>query len=131
MKKVFVCSPYRGDIEKNTKMAKRIARLLCKCGYLPILPHLYFPQFLREKDQPERILGIELGVELMKECDLIWLIGPVITNGMEYELLAAKELGIPVEIYDGEINQIKAKTLSLDDRVNEKFCDFVKGLNLV
>lgn len=128
MKKVFVCSPYRGDIEKNTKRAADSAKIICECGYIPIVPHLYFPQFLNENDQFERIRGIELGVELMKDCDLLWLLGPTITNGMEYELEAAKEICIPVRMYDEQLRQINPKNLILDERVDDHFRSIVKGL---
>ena len=130
MKKIFVCSPYRGDVEKNTKRAAQVARILCECGYIPVVPHLYFPNFLREDDQYERIRGIELGIELMKECDKIWLLGPKITNGMEYELETAKELQIPVEMYDEKLRKIKAKTLAIDDRMDDHVREILKGLEL-
>ncbi|WP_312339036.1 ssDNA-binding protein [Anaerospora hongkongensis] len=92
MKKIFVCSPYRGNIEKNTKRAVFAARVICGCGHIPVVPHLYFPQFLDDKDQFERIRGIEYGIELMKECDQLWLLGPEISKGMEYELEVAKDI---------------------------------------
>lgn len=74
MKKIFVCSPYSGNIEQNTKRAVFAAKVICNCGDLPIVPHLYFPRFLNENDQYERIRGIEYGIELMKTCDQLWLL---------------------------------------------------------
>ena len=129
MKKVFVCSPYRGDIEKNTKKAAYAARIICGCGYMPVVPHLYFPQFLDENDQHERIQGIELGIELMKDCDLIWLLGPEITAGMEYELEVAKEIRIPVILYDEKLRRLNTKTLILDEHVDDRFLRIINGLN--
>lgn len=128
MKKVFVCSPYSGDIEDNTKKAIHAAKIICGCGYIPIVPHLYFPRFLDENNEFERIRGIELGIELMKECDFIWLIGPEISAGMEYELEAAKEIGIPVKMYDEQLRSINPKTMMIDKRVDESFRSIVKGL---
>ena len=128
MKKVFVCSPYSGDIEENTKKASHAAKIICGCGYIPIVPHLYFPQFLDDDDEVERIRGIELGIELMKDCDFIWLIGPEISAGMEYELEAAKEIGIPVKMYDEQLRSINPKTMMIDKRVDESFRSIVKGL---
>ena len=128
MKKVFVCSPYSGDIEENTKKAIHAAKIICGCGYIPIVPHLYFPRFLDENNEFERIRGIELGIELMKDCDFIWLIGPEISAGMEYELEAAKEIGIPVKMYDEQLRSINPKTMMIDKRVDESFRSIVKGL---
>ncbi len=129
MKKICVCSPYRGNIEKITKRAVFAARVICNCGYIPVVPHLYFPQFLDDKDQFERIRGIEYGIELMKECDQLWLLGPEITKGMEYELEVAKEIRIPVCLYDEEFRRLSPKSLVLDERVDDRFLSIIKGLN--
>lgn len=128
MKKVFVCCPNQGALEKNTKQAVYAARIICGAGYVPIVPHLYFPKFLDDNDQHERIQGVELGVELMKVCDEIWLLGPNISAGMEYELESAKRLGIPVRMYDEQLREINPRTLILDDRVDNHFRNVVKGL---
>ena len=129
MKKVFVCSPYRGDIEANTKLAKFAATIINACHDLPIVPHLYFPQFLDENDQNERIQGIKLGVELMKGCDLIWVVGTKITSGMEYELNAAKEYKVPVRLYDENLCRIDPNTMLLDERLDADYRRIVKGLD--
>lgn len=129
MKKIFVCSPYRGNVEKNTKRAVFAARVICSCGHIPVVPHLYFPQFLDDKDQFERIRGIEYGIELMKECDQLWLLGPEITKGMEYELEVAKEIRIPVILHDEELRRLNPKTLVLDERVDDRFLRIINGLN--
>ena len=128
-KKIFVCSPYRGNIEKNTKKAVFAARFICNCGHIPVVPHLYFPQFLDENDQFERSCGIEYGIELMKVCDQLWLIGSEITKGMEYELEVAKEIRIPVSLYDEELRQLNPKTLFLDELLDDQFLSIMKGLN--
>ena len=43
---VYVCSPYSGDVEKNTARA----RSFCWCAVvkraIPVAPHLLFPQFM-------------------------------------------------------------------------------------
>ena len=129
MKKIFVCSPYRGNIEKNTNRAVFAARVICNCGHIPVVPHLYFPQFLDDKDQFARIRGIEYGIELMKECDQLWLLGPEISKGMEYELEVAKEIRIPVILHDEELRRLNPKTLVLDERVDDRFLRIISGLN--
>lgn len=100
MKKIFICSPYRGDVEKNVELARRVAHYAIYKGDIPIAPHLYFPQFLDEDSQADRIHGIKMGVQLMKDCDELWLVGTNITSGMEYELEEAKKIGIKVKLYD-------------------------------
>ena len=128
MEKVFVCSPMKGDVEKNLKLAKFAARVLINSGYIPIAPHLYFPQFLDDSDQYERIKGIKMGVELMKECDRMWIIGTTITNGMEYEINEAKKAKVPAILYDEKLRQIDPATILLDDRLDADYRRIVKGL---
>ena len=118
----------KGDVEKNLKLAKFAARVLINSGYIPIAPHLYFPQFLDDNDQYERIKGIKMGVELMKECDRMWIIGTTITNGMEYEINEAKKAKVPALLYDEKLRQIDPATILLDDRLDADYRRIVKGL---
>ncbi len=87
MKKVFICSPYRGDIEQNRLNALKYARHAVLEGYLPIVPHIYFTQFLDENSPEERAQGIALGIELMKYCNEMWVFGEP-TAGMQNEIKA-------------------------------------------
>ena len=58
---VYICSPYAGDIETNVVAARRYSRFAVEKGYIPIAPHLLFPQFLNDSDPNERELGLFLG----------------------------------------------------------------------
>ena len=116
MQKVFICSPYRGDIEHNVKVAKDAGRIAAKTGYVPIIPHLVFPQFLNDDLPDERILGIKLGAELLKASDMMWLIGSKVTKGMKYELEIAKKMRIPIRCYDERLDRITLDTLSIDEQ---------------
>ena len=42
----YVCSPFAGEVKNNTRKAKAYSRRLYELGYLPIAPHLLFPQFM-------------------------------------------------------------------------------------
>ena len=131
MKRVFICSPYRGDVERNVKAARNHARMAAIIGYCPIAPHLLFPQFLNDRDPEERIMGITLGVEQMKMCDEVWVFGSRISNGMGFELEKAKELGIPVRLYDNDGNRINPATMMIDDRISEEYRNAIRGLKFV
>ena len=72
MKKVFVCSPYRGDIEGNTKLAKKVGRLAACCDYVPIIPHLMYTGFLDDANPEDRIRGLTMSVELLACCDMLY-----------------------------------------------------------
>lgn len=92
MKKVFISSPYRGDVEHNTRMARAYSRMAYEEGCIPVAPHLLFPQFLNENDEVERAACIAMGLELMLDCDEMWAFGTA-TEGMEQEIRFAVEHG--------------------------------------
>ncbi|WP_270270448.1 DUF4406 domain-containing protein [Enterocloster clostridioformis] len=91
-KKVFICSPFRGDMEGNARKAAAYCRMACEQGYLPIAPHLLFPQFLNEGIEAERQLGISMGLELLLCCEEVWVFGEA-TEGMQAEIAFATEQG--------------------------------------
>ncbi|HIU77587.1 MAG TPA: hypothetical protein IAC62_16990 [Candidatus Pelethocola excrementipullorum] len=92
MKKVFISSPFRGDVEGNTKKARAYSRVAYEEGCIPVAPHLLFPQFLNENDERERASGIAMGLELLFDCDEVWVFGAA-TEGMEQEIRFAIEHG--------------------------------------
>lgn len=92
MKKVFICSPYRGDVKGNSEKARTYSRSAYEEGCLPIVPHLLFPQFLDESNEKERASGIAIGLELLLDCDEVWVFGTA-TEGMEQEIRFAVEHG--------------------------------------
>ena len=66
MKKIYICSPYRDNPEYNTKVALRAAEAVTMINCMPIVPHIYFTQFLDENNQDQRNFGINCGIELLK-----------------------------------------------------------------
>ena len=106
-KLVYICSPCRGDIEKNIEKAQRYCREAVELwdDVIPIAPHVYFTQFLDDTKQEDRAAGMDIGLSLLAMCDELWVYG--IENpseGMRSEieyatvedlLAAAKEKGEP------------------------------------
>jgi len=86
MKKVFICSPLRGDYQKNIENAKKYSRMAVLEGYIPITPHIYLTQFLDDKVKKERELALKINLELMDLCDEMWVFGNEITDGMRKEI---------------------------------------------
>ena len=97
---VFICSPYKRDINKSTTRAKRYGRFAISEGAVPIIPHLMYPQFLDEDDTGERAIGLEMGLRLLGVCHEIWVFGDVISSGMEVEINVARERKIPIKYHD-------------------------------
>lgn len=99
---VYICSPYTGDIEKNVSNARRYSRFAVQQGYLPITPHLLYPQFLDDGLQRERDLGMFFGIVLMSKCTEVWVFGERISNGMKIEIDRAKHKGYKVRYFSGD-----------------------------
>lgn len=98
IKKIFVSSPLRGDVEKNISNAKKYCKKVLKdTGNIPIAPHVYFTQFLDVKNEFENQLGIDLGFELLSDCDEMWVFQDNgISAGMKEEIKLAEKLRIPI-----------------------------------
>lgn len=89
--KVFICSPYRGNISQNISNARRYANEAVSEWLLPIVPHLYFPQFLNDNNPQERDMGIKMGIELLKDCEEVRVYWKP-TEGMTIEINEAVKL---------------------------------------
>lgn len=107
MKMVYICSPYRGDIEANTARAKRYCYFAHTQGVAPIAPHLHCPLFLDENLPDERQAGIEIGFEYLRRADELWCFGDRLTEGMELELQAAQHLKIPVRYFTDRCEEVQ------------------------
>lgn len=96
--KVYVCSPYSGDVKRNTKYAQELTKWALYRGYVPITPHLYIPQVLNDDNPDERALGIDVGRALLQSCDLVLVGGQYgISAGMAGEIREALRLCIPIK----------------------------------
>lgn len=133
MTKVYVCSPFRPVstnpkraekvLARNIRRAKFACELLTKLGYLPIAPHLYFPQFLDDNNPKERETGMMLGRELLCGCDELWVFGQHISEGMEAEIKQAKASDIPVRYCD-EPEKAVLKMLDICEEMLRKSKDY-------
>lgn len=96
---VFICSPFAGDMEGNTKRAREYSRFAVSKDCIPIAPHLLFPQFLEETDPAGRELGISFGLVLQSMCREMWVFGDTVSKGMAVEIKKAGERGIPIRYF--------------------------------
>lgn len=103
---VYICSPCRGDMEKNIIKAQNYCREAVELypDVVPIAPHVYCTQFLDDTNPDERAVGMEMWIALLDMCDELWVYG--IENpseGMQQEIEYATEHGITIrdvaEIY--------------------------------
>ena len=102
---IFICSPYRGDVEANKENARNYSRFAFEQGGIPFAPHLLFTQFLNDDVPEERDTGLCLGLELLARCNALWAFGTP-TMGMAMEIQEAKRLGIPVCRFDTDCQEV-------------------------
>lgn len=98
-KLAYICSPCRGDYQKNIENARRYCRAVMKHwpDVLPIAPHIYFTQFLDDTVEEERVRGMAAGIELLARCDEIIVFGlDKPSEGMRHEIEYAKKHAIPI-----------------------------------
>lgn len=134
MKKlVYICSPCRGDYEKNIDNAATYSHAAFTRGYIPITPHIYFTRFVDDTNSKERSMAMEAGSQLLLMCSEVWVFGldhP--SEGMQAEIAIAIRHGIP--IIDGdEILSGKKKPEHRDELDARLYCidaAIAKALNI-
>ena len=104
---VYICSPYSGDIERNTESARRYSRFAITQGYIPIAPHLLFPQFLDDTDPDERELGLFIGNVIMSKCAEVWVFGEYISSGMRGEINRAKQKNYRIRYFNKNCEEVQ------------------------
>lgn len=96
----FVISQFHADSEKQREFNKDFAKALAweiYCdGYVPVVPHLYFPQFLADEGR-ERQWGIMAGHRMMALCSRVFIatIDGHVSDGMLQDMEFATDLKIP------------------------------------
>lgn len=68
-KLIFVCSPFRWDVERNIQYARELCLQVLRDWDVPFAPHLLFPQFLDDTIEYERNMGISAWLIFMQKCD--------------------------------------------------------------
>jgi len=95
--RVFVCSPLRGDLEKNIALAKRLCQKVVQKGHASFAPHAFYTQFLDDNIEEERNIGIHAGMAFLKVCDELWVYDKKgISSGMQLEIDFCNKNGIKV-----------------------------------
>ncbi len=129
MKWVYIASPYRGDVKENTRKAKKYSKFaeikhcvpMCpftakkggqpKAGFCgaKVMSNIYFTRFLRDDDEYERSIGLNLALQMLKRCKEIWVFGDVISEGMQGEIKFAEEHNIPIRYFTDRCEEVSRK----------------------
>ena len=103
---VYVCSPLSGDVEGNQEAARRYCRYAVDSGYVPIAPHLFFPQFMDDADEQERSLALFMDIVLLSKCAELWVFGETVSKGMSIEIEKAKRKCKPIRYFTAECKEV-------------------------
>lgn len=102
---VYICSPYSGDIERNTENARRYSRFAVDQHCLPITPHIYFTQFMNDTIPDERETALFMNLVLMSKCAELWVFGDVISKGMKAEIDRAKRKHMKIRYFTEKMEE--------------------------
>lgn len=104
-KYVYVCAPFRnesaGVMLKNVDFASNCGRWLLHNGQVPIVPHLLtVGLFGYNNDAGELNDRVQAyNKYLIDKCDAIYVFGPHVSDGMQYEVNYCKQTSKPVFFY--------------------------------
>lgn len=106
---IYICSPYRGEVERNKEYARELTRLAVERGFSPVTVHLYMTEALDDNKPDERAKGMEAGQTILDNCKFI-LVGNRygISEGMKAEIKAAWKAG-KIFLTEGEAGKLTAK----------------------
>lgn len=117
---VYICSPLRGDYDKNTENAIAYCAAAFRNGYIPIAPHIYFPRFVDDRNAKERSMAMSAGKQMLLACSEVWVFGldhP--SEGMQEEIALAVRHGIPIrdgnEMILRDIREIKMRPMTAEE----------------
>ena len=102
-----VCSPYSGDIERNTANARMYSRFAVAKNTIPFAPHLLLPQYISEEH--ERGLAMFMNKVFLGKCDELWVFGNKITDGMEEEIELAGKMRKKIRYFSEDLQEVEAK----------------------
>lgn len=94
---VYICSAFSGDVEGNTKKARAYSRYAVDQGFIPIAPHLLFPQFMKEDS--ERDLAMFMDIAILSKCKELWVFGNP-TAGMQREIAYAERKQMTIKYFE-------------------------------
>lgn len=104
---VYVCSPYSGDIERNTANARMYSRFAVAKNTIPFAPHLLLPQYISEEH--ERGLAMFMNKVFLGKCDELWVFGNKITEGMAEEIELAGKMRKKIRYFSEDLQEVEEK----------------------
>ena len=105
---VYICSPYRGDTEKNTEKARKYSSFAVESKAIPMTPHLLYPQFMDDSNPEERYLATHvINYVLIGKCQEVWVFGEDISEGMGREIALAEKRRMKIRYFTETMEEAK------------------------
>lgn len=101
---VYICSPYSGNIEKNTANARMYSRFAVAKKTIPFAPHLLLPQYISEEN--EHGLAIFINKVFLGKCDELWVFGSEVSAGMSEEIQFAGKMRKKIRYFTEELQEV-------------------------
>lgn len=103
---VYICAPYSGNVEENTKRAVAFAKYAYDKGNIPLTAHLLFP-FMDDTNEDDRKTAIFMDIVLMGKCQEVWVLGNEITRGMGIEIEKAKKRRQKIRYFNSDFQEVE------------------------
>lgn len=105
---VYICSPYTGDIKRNTERAKLYSRFaVIERNAIAFAPHLLFPLYLSDDVPAERELALFMDIVFLGKCNELWVFGENITKGMQMEIDKAKKRRMTIRYFSEDMEEVE------------------------
>ena len=104
---IYICSPFRGETEINVNNARKYSKFAVQNGYIPLAPHLLFPQFMDDERSQERELAMFFNKVLLGKCYELWVFGENITEGMAEEIKVATLKNKKIRYFNAECEEVR------------------------
>ena len=103
---VYICSPYAGNVEKNTIAARIYSRFAVDKGAIPLTPHLLYPQFMNDENPKEREMAMFYNKILQGKCQEVWVFGSQVSAGMSAEIALAQMRHQKIRYFDESCKEV-------------------------
>jgi hypothetical protein len=98
VKRVFLISPYSGDVERNLKYADKCQTFCFSSGWAPFAGHLQYTRVLDDSDEKDRSFGMTSAYEWLIVSELaVAFMDLGVSRGMHADLDAASRLKVPIQ----------------------------------
>jgi hypothetical protein len=98
MKRVFLISPYSGDVERNLKYADKCQTFCFSSGLAPFAGHILYPRVLDDNIEKDRDFGMRSAYAWLSVADMaVAFMDLGVSRGMRADLDAARRLSVPIQ----------------------------------